>query len=1047
MSDENLSFPFFDLANLPYPPDDYELAGKPDSEFFKHTVSELKAFLEYHGFGFNYKITKPHNKAEYVCLLKKLHYNKPRITSRKANVVSPLLCQGDIGPGTLPPFIRKQFDVPGWSLPEEDALNHFQPHEWLRNRRGKRPKAQDLIATVKENLVRTKIIGVPRISPDPRDEDNIISNSHRPLTEPDIPKASQTSPPYSALVSSQESTNGHLKDLPSPTVGGFTPINPRTQSIPGLGALGPNSPSPNSQQPQEARYRSDGQPVTSSSLEHPKAGGSKDVPPRLEPESPGTLRASAESDGISLNPSSLLVDLEFNTGSLTLPQDRTPNLRRDVTEAAERLIYGYVYHGLLRHPDAPPKPELPNKTALTSDDVRKALPAALRANSHTRIEGDPYSDRYYSLVNDPEARGLLKLNQRASVTQKEKYDIDVQALSSLTGHQRGETSVELNTNVRTKPLSSVNDRDRSAQLTPSSLALPRDYRFYGRGPCYSQNSCYLDTVITAALLLDAGMTIADRTSDHDQWYDELDRVQKEFVDSLSASWDFLSERASSARRDEVRAAYRRLRNRGLTEGNPGYLKSDGQAPVTEVWDRLLKPFGQFSFTGVKRTTFCSCKGLHDPTYSPKRLYHTMTPDHEPEDAHGIDVQALLQRCFIQRRPCRYCKQLTRSVDEIVTNRDLPIRLVMQPYRDTRITGHTSDNIKIQYYRRGGLNDSNRPEEATYRYLGGIYYIPSIGHFVLAWSPPYTSPTHHAPPCASDNEANSILLYDSMLISGSIIGVSVPRDRAERGEKVPEKYMDATPPILFYERVLDPSREVLDEVERVVKRMRFPKREKRDLLKKKTDSGDSSGKESSNIALTASKPNQLTTSGSPDGNEKKRHREEDGGMEGDSPKKAKLEQTSKSSDAAIPTTPKQPRKIALGDEGSKDAYPSSPKSKRKIPWLEHEENNNKRTPSKTSARSQKKRTSNASVSASAEPSPRQPRKRQKAESVEEIERQNRQQEEEKGMKKLKTEQIKNDTASLGSLLTQLREGERRKKDGNNRDVEDGPPEKSPSLETS
>lgn len=866
MADKN--FPHFDLIQLPSPPTNYMIDGKPDSEYLKHTVSELRAFLQYHAFGFDYSINKPRAKGEYVSLLKKLHYYKPSITCQKAEgpgIVSPLLCHGDVGPGTLEPSIRQQYSVPLWSLPEKDALKHIQPHEWLKHRKPPRPNAQDPTTNITGRPRLVKLVPTPPIGSDLDDNATAMLEGNLPTPEPTIQgnlkPSLQNSPPTPPLSQPHDS----LEDPPIPIVGEFTPINPWARAIPGLGNLTPISSSHSPQPSSNVRHASTGLSTNSNTSFAPNgvAGSSVDNPP-LSPPSDDFAPSRRDHSTLELSsfPPEPPSDPEFNLEAPATPESKRSELRRDIIKAAERLVYNYVYHGLLRHPEAPVDPQPSKETASTSDDLRKAVPAALRANSNVKVKGDPYVDKYYGLANDARTQSLLEKNNRLSVTQNTtlgelcqnsvRDPPATQATSSSSTPMTGNSSITNNPDVQTTSLPATNSSIKasipnqskqkdatehgvsleggkrsimsvSSSSSSSSTYEAHNYRFYGRGPVFSHNSCYLDTTITASLLLNAGMMVADRAEDHEGWYDKLDRIQKEFVDTLNAPWEFDSQRGSIDRRNILREAYRRDKNANLEPGDPGFLTSDGRASVTEVWDRLLGPFGQFTFTGVTRTTPCQCRGARGPSYSSKRLHHSVTPDYEPQDSNGVDIQTLLQRAFTRHRPCRFCKQLTRSIDEIVTNKDLPLRLVAQLQPRTRVTGHTSENIGIQYNRKEGLDDPDRLEEATYRYLGGIYFTPKSAHFVVAWMPPCTSPTHHASPCASDEEANSILLYDSMLLAGSIIGVPVPTERAQTGEKVPEKFMQGTPPILFYERVLDPTSEVLDELERVVKRMGGKKR--------------------------------------------------------------------------------------------------------------------------------------------------------------------------------------------------------------------------------
>lgn len=117
-----------------------------------------------------------------------------------------------------------------------------------------------------------------------------------------------------------------------------------------------------------------------------------------------------------------------------------------------------------------------------------------------------------------------------------------------------------------------------------------------------------------------------------------------------------------------------------------------------------------------------------------------------------------------------------------------MRLVVQPHYKARILEHTQD-ATFEW-----TDTNNAVQTATYRWLGGVYM--SNSHYRVYWT---------------DNERGEssngeIRMYDSMLNFGLIIGGIPPEDARER---VPAAWRDVPIPFLVYERILNPSSELLD----------------------------------------------------------------------------------------------------------------------------------------------------------------------------------------------------------------------------------------------
>ena len=61
------------------------------------------------------------------------------------------------------------------------------------------------------------------------------------------------------------------------------------------------------------------------------------------------------------------------------------------------------------------------------------------------------------------------------------------------------------------------------------------HTYHGKGPIWSNNSCWMDSVIVAGMLLQAGSTIADRGGETD-WEQSLDAYGRMYLDTLNMDW-------------------------------------------------------------------------------------------------------------------------------------------------------------------------------------------------------------------------------------------------------------------------------------------------------------------------------------------------------------------------------------------------------------------------------------------------------------------------------------------------------------------------------
>ncbi|KAL9105428.1 MAG: hypothetical protein Q9227_009389 [Pyrenula ochraceoflavens] len=355
------------------------------------------------------------------------------------------------------------------------------------------------------------------------------------------------------------------------------------------------------------------------------------------------------------------------------------------------------------------------------------------------------------------------------------------------------------------------------------------YPLRGRGPVYSKNSCYVDSVMASCLLLKAGLTEAD-WGGNDDWDEQLPPIQKYFYDSLHKSWNFYEDPISQSERDAFRRFYVQHYNREAS-GKGCLTETERGSPVA-LWNYVTSSFGQFHFTTRKRTTRCACQGGKVVSLEPgarQRAY--IEPSNSSESNNTASIESSFEQYFHRRSKCPICKQETHLTEQVVTD-DLPLRLVSQaiPSDKAILRGHTSPGFSFKYPRALGAaaianskstsvqKMSFRYETARYRWLGGIYGFRAntdMIHYVVIWG----DDDRHGASSAqsqgkSDNPYNTVSFYDGIQLSGSIIG-KCNVEHGNPSERVPPKFLQEVPPLLFYERIIDSDKETIDANGRVV----------------------------------------------------------------------------------------------------------------------------------------------------------------------------------------------------------------------------------------
>ncbi|KAJ5814569.1 hypothetical protein N7474_006346, partial [Penicillium riverlandense] len=329
---------------------------------------------------------------------------------------------------------------------------------------------------------------------------------------------------------------------------------------------------------------------------------------------------------------------------------------------------------------------------------------------------------------------------------------------------------------------------RTVRLMPPELLFDPNgltYPYRGRGPVWNGGSCAIDAAITLGILADAGCTVADRKGD---WQSQFTTLEKAFIEVCNMNWDVYDDYTSIDLRD---AFWKKLVSivPSLTIGAP--------TPVWVVWAESTRNFAQFQFNFTELLTPCPCQGL--APISTDRMGQCMYPISQPLDQYGVTVSEMIERSTYGPKhsgPCPDCGSPTGDT-KVKQFKDLPLRLVMSFGTDIKLISHTK-NIAFRY-----VDEHGNHRVATYRWLGGVYYKDH--HVRVYWTDAERG----------EEDTGNIRIYDGQDNSGIIVGDIPPFHRDSR---VPQDWLREGLPIVLYERVMNPSDDVLHVASQTVTNM-------------------------------------------------------------------------------------------------------------------------------------------------------------------------------------------------------------------------------------
>ncbi|RDW65793.1 uncharacterized protein DSM5745_09532 [Aspergillus mulundensis] len=341
-----------------------------------------------------------------------------------------------------------------------------------------------------------------------------------------------------------------------------------------------------------------------------------------------------------------------------------------------------------------------------------------------------------------------------------------------------------------RPISAISEA-RVSEDDDGRLSLDRSGQLCavkGRGPIYSEDSDVMDCVITVGKLLDAGSTNLDRKDPI--WYTQTSQLQRAFVELCDVNWDMCTEGTGADLKEQ-------FRNMILAE--MGNFEGDNPAAIRPIWDAVSKGLGQFMINYADHA--CSCDCIKNLVREGAGCHNSVPLLEDARDWEGVTMQELFDRTFdaVRTEPCEKCfkedaVRLQRSFLK------LPPRLVVTVPLGVMILGHTED-VTVKYRRAGAVSQD---ESAVYRWLGGIYHDGGSCRVFWDFAKPGEASTYQVGMYESSNYG--------LIVEGSL-------GREHDGCKVPPKWWcKGDIPLLFYERVMNPSSDVLAEAVHTVSNM-------------------------------------------------------------------------------------------------------------------------------------------------------------------------------------------------------------------------------------
>ncbi|KAL2869794.1 uncharacterized protein BJX67DRAFT_321244 [Aspergillus lucknowensis] len=303
----------------------------------------------------------------------------------------------------------------------------------------------------------------------------------------------------------------------------------------------------------------------------------------------------------------------------------------------------------------------------------------------------------------------------------------------------------------------------------------------GRGPVYTDDSSVVDCMITVGKMLDAGSTNADRSDP--QWDTKLSRLQRAFIELSDANWDLCTFETGA----QMKGGFVQILRQAIYQ-----FGDQTPSAVPLLWKAVARHLGQVAFKFEQTRNPCKC--TITPQASEAKTLCYMAPDFYPSDSTGVTMQALFERTFQARQgwPCQNCGDGENVLEK--SFHTLPLRLAVTLDPRVSIIDHTDDITFL--YRPVGYVEQRTV--GVYRWIGGIYQ--DRGAYRVFWNDTRRGEVNDGRVCEYDSTLHGLIVSEEPNGEGFD---EQPKHR------VPPRWWDSKPvPLLFYERVLNPSSDVL-----------------------------------------------------------------------------------------------------------------------------------------------------------------------------------------------------------------------------------------------
>ncbi|KAL3456296.1 hypothetical protein BJX64DRAFT_270963 [Aspergillus heterothallicus] len=312
----------------------------------------------------------------------------------------------------------------------------------------------------------------------------------------------------------------------------------------------------------------------------------------------------------------------------------------------------------------------------------------------------------------------------------------------------------------------------------------------GRGPVYSGDSSVVDCIITAGKFLDAGSTNADRSDPG--WAAKLSRLEHTFIELSDVNWDLCTpETGTQLKRELVQIIKQRA---------PQFEFGDTtKDAVPLLWSMVAEHLDQFASKYDQTEIPCQCSTA--PTTHATRSLRYVRPEFQPADSTGVPMKALFERSFqpSQKLPCQACNDGEHGIERSFY--PLPLRLVMAPDPRASLLDHT-ETVTFTYRPSG---EADRNTHATYRWLGGIYQDQQ-GALRVFWNDTKRGEVDKGRVCQYDSKLNGLIVSEEL--------------DPKPAHRVDPRWWHRKPvPLLFYERVMNPTDEILRGAIESIREMR------------------------------------------------------------------------------------------------------------------------------------------------------------------------------------------------------------------------------------